>query len=224
MWSENLANGRMVLFVWLLARFTTVNLSYGRFATELTTGLAVSRHLGPANLTNCPRVVYSSSQLRLIRKNQPKQHIDSDLWKNLGDLGIRKRFRGKRGGRNRNSIGISVAQSTVSPHSIVITNGAPTTRNPAAVPTLLVSNARSLAPKISELQCVAIQNSADIVCITETWLTDNIINDAVVLSGYNLFRKDRGSRGGGITVYISSSIRAKRLEDQELCEAVSESL
>ena len=224
MWSENLANGRMVLFVWLLARFTTVNLSYGRFATELTTGLAVSRHLGPANLTNCPRVVYSSSQLRLIRKNQPKQHIDSDLWKNLGDLGIRKRFRGKRGGRNRNSIGISVAQSTVSPHSIVITNGAPTIRNPAAVPTLLVSNARSLAPKISELQCVAIQNSADIVCITETWLTDNIINDAVVLSGYNLFRKDRGSRGGGITVYISSSIRAKRLEDQELCEAVSESL
>ena len=174
MWSENLANGRMVLFVWLLARFTTVNLSYGRFATELTTGLAVSRHLGPANLTNCPRVVYSSSQLRLIRKNQPKQHIDSDLWKNLGDLGIRKRFRGKRGGRNRNSIGISVAQSTVSPHSIVITNGAPTIRNPAAVPTLLVSNARSLAPKISELQCVAIQNSADIVCITETWLTDNI--------------------------------------------------
>ena len=94
--SENLANGRMVLLVWLLARFTTVNFSYGRLATELTAGFAESRHLGPANLTNCPRVVYSSSQLRLIRKNQPKQHIDSDLWKNLGDLGIRKRFRGKR--------------------------------------------------------------------------------------------------------------------------------
>ena len=143
---------------------------------------------------------------------------------NLGDLGIRKRFRDKRGGRNRNSIGNLVAQSTGCPHPIVTTKGAPTIRNPAAVPTLLVSNTRSLASKISELQCVPTQNSADIVCITETWLTDNIINDAVSLSGYNLFRKDRRSRGGGIAVYISSSTRAKQLDDQELSEAVSESL
>lgn len=222
--SENLANGRMVLFVWLLVRFTTVSFSYGRFVTEPTAGLAQSRHFDSTNSTSRPRIVYSSSQLRSIRRNQPKQHIDSDLWNNLGDLGIRKRFRGKRGGRNRNSIGNLVAQSTGCPHPIVTTKGAPTIRNPAAVPTLLVSNTRSLAPKISELQCVATQNSADIVCITETWLTDNIINDAVTLSGYNLFRKDRGSRGGGIAVYISSSTRAKRLDDQELSEAVSESL
>ena len=61
-------------------------------------------HLGSRHRTlsaSCspsPTIVYSSSDLRLIRKPQPKQSLDSEVWGHLGDLGIRKRYRSTSGG------------------------------------------------------------------------------------------------------------------------------
>ena len=48
----------------------------------------------------------------------------------------------------------------------------------------------------------------DIACNTETWLTNNIPNSVVDISGYSLVRKDRSAdkRGGGVCTYIKSSI------------------
>ena len=42
------------------------------------------------------------------------------------------------------------------------------------------------------------QNDSDIVCITETWLSNEIPNVAIALKDFTLFRKDRERRGGGI--------------------------
>ena len=43
-----------------------------------------------------PRTSYSPSQLRSFRKSSSKQRLKADLWKTLGELGIRKPFRSKR--------------------------------------------------------------------------------------------------------------------------------
>ena len=51
------------------------------------------------------------------------------------------------------------------------------------IPTIFVSNIRSIAPKIDELECVVNQNDSDIVYITETWLSDEIPDNAIAMHG-----------------------------------------
>ena len=69
-----------------------------------------------------------------------------------------------------------------------------------------ICNTRSLSPKVYELDCVAKANQADLIeCVTETWLSDEIPDTAV------LFRNDRPTYAGGIAVYVSSKIPCRRL-------------
>ena len=44
--------------------------------------------------------------------------------------------------------------------------------------TLLVSDVQSLLNKVDELECVVNNNKVDFVCITETWLSDEIPDSA----------------------------------------------
>ena len=81
-----------------------------------------------------------------------------------------------------------------------------------SIPTILVCNIRSLAPKIDELGCVINLNSADVICVTETWLSEEISDSYVSLLNFSLFRKDRTTRGGGIAMYVKSSIQCKTLD------------
>jgi exonuclease III len=77
------------------------------------------------------------------------------------------------------------------------------------MPTIFVSNIRSIAPKIDELECVVNQNDSDIVCITETWLSDEIPDNAVAMHGFTLFRKDRETRGGGVAIFVKPIFNVK---------------
>ena len=77
------------------------------------------------------------------------------------------------------------------------------------IPTILVSNIRSLAPKIDELECVSNMNNADVLCITESWLSEEISDNYIQLANFNLFRKDRHTRGSGVAIYVKSSIQCK---------------
>ena len=45
----------------------------------------------------------------------------------------------------------------------------------------------------------------DIVCVNETWLTQDIKNTEILHSGYDIHRNDRGSRGGGVLLAIKIS-------------------
>ena len=45
-------------------------------------------------------------------------------------------------------------------------------------------------------------NSFDILAISETWLSDKIPNELVNIPGFNVYRKDRPSHGGGVLIYI----------------------
>ena len=51
---------------------------------------------------------------------------------------------------------------------------------------ILYYNARSLLPKLSELQLIAEAYSPSVICIVETWLSPNIINREVSILAIRL--------------------------------------
>ena len=59
-----------------------------------------------------------------------------------------------------------------------------------------------LIEKIDEIRILIHQNSFDILAISETWLSDKIPNELVNIPGFNVYRKDRPSHGGGVLIYI----------------------
>ena len=72
-------------------------------------------------------------------------------------------------------------------------------------------NVRSLWPKIDLLKAWLTYNKPHVITLSETWLNNNISDNEVKLDNYVLFRKDRGSRGGGLMMYISSNLTAERV-------------
>ena len=76
----------------------------------------------------------------------------------------------------------------------------------AVLLSVLLCNVRAIANKIDELECVCNLNSADGVCVTETWLTDTIPDSAVSMKNYVLFRRDRPTHAGVIAAYSNCDI------------------
>ena len=78
-------------------------------------------------------------------------------------------------------------------------------------PNIYLANARSINNKKDELSCEMKTNCVDIAVITETWLNENISNEPLAITGYNLMRKDRiAQTGGGVCAYVNSTIPYKR--------------
>jgi hypothetical protein len=59
------------------------------------------------------------------------------------------------------------------------------------VPSILLSNTMSLAPKIDEIRHSVVSTNIDIASFTETWLSDSIQDTIIQIPGYNIARKDR---------------------------------
>jgi len=56
--------------------------------------------------------------------------------------------------------------------------------------------------KQEELEAIILQDSNDMLAITETWW-DNSYDWHALMDGYRLFRKDRPTRsGGGVALYV----------------------
>jgi hypothetical protein len=74
--------------------------------------------------------------------------------------------------------------------------------------------------KIDEIDSLLIKDfDVDIVCLSETWLGDDITDTQVNINGYEFHRKDRiGNRAGGAGMYINHSISHKRMYEYELAE------
>jgi hypothetical protein len=83
------------------------------------------------------------------------------------------------------------------------------------VPSLFLSNSRSLVNKIDELSGTVSNLLADIVVITETWLTSNVDSAVINLSGFSIFRRDRENcrRGGGVCAYVKNCLPVIHLKD-----------
>lgn len=72
-------------------------------------------------------------------------------------------------------------------------------------------NAQSLNNKLDEFKYIFISSGVDIICISETWFHNSIDNSIYDLPGFNLFRSDRKTNGGGVCVYIRNGIICKEV-------------
>lgn len=75
---------------------------------------------------------------------------------------------------------------------------------------------RSITNKLDQIRLMMHKKSIHILAITETWLDNSWTDNELVITGYNLFRRDRKTaQGGGIIVYTHNSLSAERRGDLE---------
>lgn len=48
------------------------------------------------------------------------------------------------------------------------------------------------------------ETAADVLVISETWLNNSVLDNAINIEEYNVFRTDRLKRGGGLVIYIKN--------------------
>ena len=71
---------------------------------------------------------------------------------------------------------------------------------------ILYFNARSLLPKFDELLILCETYTPGIVCIVESWLSEDIEDSELIIPNYQVLRLDRNRHGGGILLYIHNSL------------------
>ena len=55
-------------------------------------------------------------------------------------------------------------------------------------------------------------NQLDVLCLSETWLTDKVLDQFLVFPGYSVLRRDRrGRRGGGVAILHRSEMNVTQL-------------
>ena len=84
-------------------------------------------------------------------------------------------------------------------------------------------NIQHLLPKLEEINYhLQNKNSPDVLGLCETFLSNHINNDLLHLQNYVIERKDRShKKGGGLLVYIRSSVIYKRRSDLEVTDIES---
>jgi len=79
------------------------------------------------------------------------------------------------------------------------------------------TNARSIRNKKDELHGYILEENLDLVCITETWINKDILNDDISehpLEGYQLYSFERVNRlGGGVLMYIKGAYCSSLQDD-----------
>ena len=89
-------------------------------------------------------------------------------------------------------------------------------KNRHPLPSIIVTNVRSICNKIDEITAKVGELVPDIAIFCETWLSDAIPDDAVRINGYQSVRNDRNSNGGGIITYFSESLRVKVIDNFDI--------
>ena len=79
-------------------------------------------------------------------------------------------------------------------------------------------NIRSVTRKIDELRSLVVnelKSEIHIIALTETWASEQILVGEIEIPGYNMFRKDRYGKGGGVLVFVRSDLSVARRSDLE---------
>ena len=69
------------------------------------------------------------------------------------------------------------------------------------------------ADKIAELELKACLEEYHLIFITETWFNETSVPS---LKNYDLFRRDRGSNGGGVCIYVRKDLDSIEIADENL--------
>lgn len=72
-------------------------------------------------------------------------------------------------------------------------------------------NIRSVFTGFNNFAVLVREQQFDVVLVTETWLSPNILDEIVALPGYTFLRKDRTGRGGGVGVYVRQNLKVEIL-------------
>ena len=62
-------------------------------------------------------------------------------------------------------------------------------------------NAQSLLCNLDEIRLLVNERQPDILCVSETWLTKDILDQHIAISDFNVYRCDK-NRGGGVCIYV----------------------
>ena len=82
-------------------------------------------------------------------------------------------------------------------------------------------NARSLVNKFNDLISYTYTSELKILAITETWLSSHIYDNEILPSNFNIYRKDRDTRGGGVMLAVDRSIPNKIIPSPDDIEVIS---
>ncbi len=75
-------------------------------------------------------------------------------------------------------------------------------------------------PKLIELEALVQFESIDILCLSESWLSNDYSDKDINISNMTkIYRRDRGSRGGGVAIFARDSLVVKRLKHIEPSES-----
>ena len=93
------------------------------------------------------------------------------------------------------------------------TDGA--TRSPTSRGQLRIGhlNVRSLIPKLGDVMMLLQDQKFDLFCITESWLTPDVMPEFLTFPGYSVLRRDRTRRrGGGVAIIHRTEMAVKVLK------------
>ena len=75
--------------------------------------------------------------------------------------------------------------------------------------------------KISELQTIINIHQPLFVSIVESWLSDTFLSEGLGLTNYNIFRRDRGARGGGVMLAVHCNFVSRQVTGITLSETLA---
>ncbi|VDN39993.1 unnamed protein product [Dibothriocephalus latus] len=73
---------------------------------------------------------------------------------------------------------------------------------------ILSANVKRLFNKLDELKNLVDEEKPDMAAFNQTWFSTDIADSEVLLRGYQLFRRDRPTREGGVIVYVTGKLTA----------------
>ena len=79
-------------------------------------------------------------------------------------------------------------------------------------------NIRSVTKNINDIHNLIKREGFDIFGLSETRLDESIPSSGISLPGYQILRKDRNRRGGGVAIFVSDSCHVKRVTDFEVAK------
>lgn len=85
-------------------------------------------------------------------------------------------------------------------------------------------NIQSVINKVDYINILLHNNCIDVLCLTETWLTDDIDDAELNINGYSIYRLDRQNEKshGGVMCYVKDSLSFK--QNIDLCDKDIEAL
>ena len=86
-------------------------------------------------------------------------------------------------------------------------------------------NCHSIRKKLGDIKDKLLNKNADILCITESWISSSIKDEEVNIEGHHIYRHHRpegnDAFGGGSSIYIRKEYKVKRLK-HEICEDIQD--